>query len=81
MPDFTLAKSLELTKKLSSKCLKSVPSNPKFCYKVELWSELDEKIPQCSVRKQISLLPVSVEDYVGAEDFVRYIDELVDFWI
>lgn len=30
-------------------------------------------------RKQLSLLPPSVEDYVGAEDIVRYVDELVDF--
>lgn len=29
-------------------------------------------------RKQLSLLPSSVEDYVGAEDFVRYVDELVE---
>ena len=29
-------------------------------------------------RKQLSLLPSSVEDYVGGEDIVRYVDELVE---
>ena len=31
-----------------------------------------------SSRNQLSLLPASIEEYVGAEDMVRYVDELVE---
>ncbi len=33
---------------------------------------------QTQNRRQIALIPASVDDYVGAEDVVRYVDALVD---